>query len=322
MASGSAPDAPRNLPEPSVVPRGYHDFYRTPGFRWWHSVAALALLVVGWWVVMLTVTVPALLYELQVGRVTLEEMARRGVTTPAVFLANNVGVALVIPVAIAAQRLVFGQRAGWLFSIQGRLRWGLLARLLLVAAAVHLAVLLSWLGATGGPDDLRIRSGTWFLLGVVVLTTPLQGAGEEVAFRGLATRAVGSWFTTPRVGLVVATAVTALVFMLSHGAADPWLNVFYLSLALTASLLTWRAGGLEGAIALHVVVNLTTMLFLPFLGLGGMSDRGPGAGGSEALAQLAALLLSGGALLWQIRRIRVPVRAAPPPPGPRAAPRG
>jgi hypothetical protein len=46
-------------------------------------------------------------------------------------------------------------------------------------------------------------------------------------------------------------------------------------------------------------VNLTTMIFLPFLGLDGFSDRGPGSGGQEALAQVAAVLLTTAALLWQ-----------------------
>jgi membrane protease YdiL (CAAX protease family) len=292
------------------VPRAYHDFYRTPRFRWWHSVLALALFAVAWGAAVLAATVAAVLYEMLLGRATLEEMAQ-GLVTPGLFLANNVGVALAIPVAVAIHRVVFGQRAGWLFSIQGRLRWGLLGRFLLAAVVVHLVILASWLGANGAPDGLRIRPDTWFLLAVIVLTTPLQAAGEEVAFRGLATRAVGSWFDAARLGLVVATAVTAVLFMLVHSAGDLWLNVFYLCLALACSVLTWRAGGLEAAIALHVVANLTTMLFLPFLGLEGVFDRGSGTGGTEALAQVAAVLLTTAALLWQTRRIGLPVSAAP-----------
>lgn len=310
MALQLPPGAEERLAVLPVVPREYHDFYRTPRFRWWHSVTALGLFVVGWGVAVLTVTMAAVVYEMQLGRVSLDEMTS-GLETPALFLANNIGIALAIPVAVATQRLVFGQRAGWLFSIQGRLRWGLLGRFVLVAVVVHLVVLASWLVATGAPEGLRIRSETWFLLAAVVLTSPLQAAGEEVAFRGLATRVVGSWFGAPRVGLLVATAVTAVLFMLVHAAGDLWLNLFYVCLALATSVLTWRAGGLEAAVALHVVVNLTTMLFLPFLGLEGFSDRGPGSGGREAMAQVAAVLLTTGALLWQVRRIGLPVRAAP-----------
>ena len=149
---------------------------------------------------------------------------------------------------------------------------------------------------------------------MVLLTTRLQAAGEEFAFRGLAARAVGSWFYSPAVGLVVSTAVTALLFMLVHRAGDLRLNALYLCLALTASMLTWRGGGLEAAIALHVVSNLTTMLFLPLLGLEGFFDRGPGTGSQQALAQGAAVILTAAALLWQIRRMDIPVRTAPAAP--------
>jgi membrane protease YdiL (CAAX protease family) len=300
------PQRPTELP---VTPREYHAFYRTPRFRWWHSLVALALFAVAWGAAVLAATTAAVLYEVLLGRATVEEMAQ-GLMTPGLFLANNVGVALAIPVAVVTHRVVFGQRAGWLFSVQGRLRWGLLGRFLLVAGVVHLAVLAAWLGTNGTPDGLRVRPETWFLLAVILLTTPLQAAGEEVTFRGLATRAVGSWFGVSWVGLVVATAVTAVLFMFLHGAGDLWLNVFYLCLAVAASLLTWRAGGLEAAVALHVVANLTTMLFLPFLGLEEVFDRGPGAGGMQALAQAAAVLLTTAALLWQTRRLHLPVRCA------------
>jgi len=293
-----------------VAPREYHDFYRTPRYRRWQSVVALVVFVVAWGAAVLGATIAAVLYEMLIGGATPEEMAE-GLLTPALFLANNLGVALAIPAALVTHRAVFEQRVGWLFSIQGRLRWRLLRRCLLVAAGVHVVVLASWLVVHGAPEGLRLRPETPFLLVVVLLTTPLQAAGEEVAFRGLATRAIGSWFHDSRVGLVVATATTAALFVVVHGAGDLRLNAFYLSLAVAASALTWRTGGLEAAVALHVVVNLTTMVFLPFLGLEGFFDRGPGTGGQEALAQIGALVLATAALWWQARRIGLPVRAAP-----------
>ncbi len=310
MAVGVSQGAPQPLAVLPVVPREYHEFYRTPRFRWWHSLVALAVFALVWGIAVLAATTVAVVGEVLLGTATTEDMAD-GLVTPGLFLANNVGIACAIPAALATHRIVFGQRVGWLFSIQGRARWALLGRFVLVAAVVHLVVLAMWLAINGAPDDLRIRPETWFLLGAVVLTTPLQAAGEEVAFRGLAARAVGSWFAAPRVGLVVSTAVTALLFMLLHGAEDLRLNGFYLCLAVAASLLTWRTGGLEAAVALHVVANLTTMLFLPFLGLEEVFERGSGAGGAQALAQVLALLLSTAAVWWQARRLGLAVRAAP-----------
>ena len=298
------------LSELPVAPRAYHDFYRTPRYRRWQSTVALVVFFVAWGAAVLAATLAAVLYEMLIGRATPDELAH-GLLTPALFLANNLGVAAAIPAALVTHRVIFGQRAGWLFSIQGRLRWSLVRRYVLVAATVHLLVLALWLGVNGAPEGQRLRPETPWLLTVVLLTTPLQAAGEEVAFRGLATRAIGSWFTASRVGLVVATVTTAGLFVLVHGAGDLRLNAFYLSLAVAASALTWRSGGLEAAVALHVVVNLTTMIFVPFLGLEGFFDRGPGAGGQEALAQMGALVLATAALWWLTRRMGLPVRASP-----------
>ena len=293
-----------------VEPREYHAFYRTPRFRPWHSAVALVLFIGAWGAAVVGATIGALLYESLVGGATPEEIAD-GLLTPSLFLANNVGVALAIPAALLAHWALLGQGPGWLISIQGRLRWGALSRFLLVAAGVHVVALVLWLVLNGAPADLRVRPETWFLLAVILLTTPLQAAGEEVAFRGLGARAVGSWFAGPRVGLVVSTAVTALLFMAVHGAGDVWLNVFYACLAVAGSLLTWRTGGLEAAVALHVVANLTTMVFLPFLGLDGFFDRGAGTGGAQALTQASAVVVATVALLWQTRRLGLPVRTAP-----------
>jgi membrane protease YdiL (CAAX protease family) len=283
----------------------YHASYRTPALRWWQPLLALGLFVAGWGAAVLAAAIGAVVYELAIGGATVEQLGE-GAQTPALFLANNVGVAMAIPVAVAVQWIVFRQRPGWLFSVEGRLRWHLLTRFLLIAAVAHLAVLGVWLATSGPPDDLGVRPETWFLLATVVLTTPLQAGGEEVAFRGLATRAVGAWFGDERLGLVVSTAATALVFTVVHGSAEAWLVVFYLSLAVAASLLTWRAGGLEAAIALHVVVNLTTMLFVPFLGLEAAAD--PERGEVQAVAQVLAILLTSAAFVWHARRAGIEPR--------------
>ena len=277
----------------------YHAGYRSATFRWWHSLVGLVLFTAVWGVGVLLATIAAIVYELAVGGATTEELSE-GARTPALFLANNVGVALAIPAAVLAQRLVFRQHAGWLFSVQGRPRWRLLGRFLSIATVIHLAVLGAWLMIGGLPSGLRIRPESWVLLAAVLLTTPLQAAGEEVAFRGFATRAVGSWFSDARLGLVASTAATALVFTCAHGSRNGWLLIFYVSLAVAASLLTWRAGGLEAAVALHVVVNLTTMMFLPFLGLA--SSASPEHLAWQVIGQVLAIILTSAAMLWHIRR--------------------
>lgn len=129
--------------------------------------------------------------------------------------------------------------------------------------------------------------------------------------RGLGARAIGSWFSWRRAGLAVATAVTAVVFMLLHGAGDPWLNAFYLLFAVESSVLVWRTGGLEASIALHVCNNLISESTLPFSDISGMFDRHAGVAGPETLWQMAAVVLVGALMLWQAKRLKLSRTAAP-----------
>lgn len=307
----SIPARPPVLP---VVQREYHEFYRTPAFRWWRPLAAIGMFAATWFVAILIVSLAGLAYDYLQGDLDVAALARGEVPiTPALFLANNVGIALAIPLAWAAHRAVFGQRIGWLSSIQGSFRWRAFWRFLAVTVPLYLVGMGIEL-ALGGVPDLKLLPETWFLLASVVLTTPLQCAGEEYSMRGLGARAIGSWFPSRRVGLVVATAITSLIFMLLHGAGDPWLNLFYVAFAVCASYLVWRTGGLEAPIALHVVNNLSSMLLLPFMGVDGIFDRGTGAGSPWVLLQVVIVLGATALIMWQARRLGLPTTAAPADP--------
>lgn len=303
------PRTPSALP---VVPREYHEFYRTPRLQWWHPLAALLMFAATWGIVVIVVSVAAALYDLAQGNLVWEDLAAgRLDVTPMIFLANNLGLALAIPLAWAAHRAVFGQRAGWLFAIVGRLRWGLLGRFMLIALVFYLALFAVETALAGLPQNLAVGPDTWFLLLSVLLTTPLQSAGEEVAIRGLMARSIGSWFPARRVGLVVSTAITAVTFMALHGAGDPWLNGHYLWFGVVASVLAWKTGGLEAPIALHVVNNLTGLILVPFLGLDGLFDREAGVGSPLVLVQAGLLTAAAAAILWQARRLGLSTSTAP-----------
>ena len=57
----------------------------------------------------------------------------------------------------------------------------------------------------GFGDIDRPSAGTLVgLLVVILLTTPLQSAAEEVGFRGYLSQAVASWFARPVTGALVA----------------------------------------------------------------------------------------------------------------------
>ncbi|MCW5950996.1 MAG: CPBP family intramembrane metalloprotease [Propionibacteriaceae bacterium] len=308
-----APIAPA-APPPAlpVVPREYHEFYRAPRFRWWRPLVALGMFAGSWFVVTMVLSLAALAYELAVGSLDLDDMMTGELTvTPMLFLANNLALAAAIPLAWAAHRAVFGQRIGWLSSIAGRFRWGIFGRFAALVVICYLVITVIEIALTGWPEDLAVRPETGFLLVSVLLTTPLQAAGEEFALRGLGARAIGSWFSGSRAGLVVSTAITATVFMLLHGAGDPWLNVYYFYFGVVACVLTWRTGGLEAAVALHVVNNLAGLAWVPFMGVEGLFDRDAGVGSPLVLLQMAAVAIVAAGMLRLASRAKLSGSAAP-----------
>lgn len=97
------------------------------------------------------------------------------------------------------------------------------------------------------------------LAAVIAVSTLLQSTAEEVFFRGYLTQAIGSCGRGRAAGPVVAGVLTALLFAGAHLPEDWWLFADLMVFALAASWLTWRTGGLEAAIALHVVNNLVAI---------------------------------------------------------------
>ncbi len=297
----AAPQAPSALP---VEPRAFHEFYRAPRFRWWKPLAAILLFVVAYFLVSLMLTFLALSIDLASGRLASMQDVLTGPMTPVMFLANNVVLALAIPASVLTSWLVFGQRPRWLTSITGGFRWKLFGQFALIAV-VPLSVPL----ILGGFDGLAWNADSVFLIVAVLLTTPFQAAGEEYMVRGLLARSVGSWFNLRWLGFTVATVVSSVVFMLLHGAGDPWLNLFYFSFGVIASVMTWRTGGLEAAIALHVVNNLIGEISLPFGGLEHLMERQAGAAGPEVLIQAGMLVLIAGLVWWWARRRKLSTTA-------------
>ena len=87
---------------------------------------------------------------------------------------------------------------------------------------------------------------------VVLLTTPLQAAGEEYLFRGYLLQAFGSLFRSTVGG---DRACTAVLFAFAHGAQNFPLFFDRFAFGLIAGWLVTRTGGLEAGIALHILNN-------------------------------------------------------------------
>ena len=163
----------------------------------------------------------------------------------------------------------------------------------------------------GLPPDIRARPYTVLLTVGIILTTPFQCAGEEYLFRGLEQRLVASYIRPETLGWILATLVSSATFMWLHSAQDPWLNVYYFAFGVAASWITWRSGGLEASVAIHIVNNVISEAFMPFTDFSGMFDRSVGTGDPLVLIHVAVMVGAVALLTWQARRRGVVNRTAP-----------
>jgi membrane protease YdiL (CAAX protease family) len=308
------PSKPTPLP---VEPKRHSQFLQTPRRRWWKLPIALVVAGLAWLIGSMIVTLPALAYDIINQRIDLADPVALqnfllGIgtnITPAFFLANNVGIALMIPSAWLGL-IVYGQRPRWLSSVEGGLRWGWLFRILGLILLPYLALEALTIALTGAPQ-LTWKPYSLFMIFVILLTTPLQCAGEEYGLRGLVNRLFGSYGSS-RVSFWIGAVVSSLAFMALHMAQDIYLNAFYFSFGMISCWMAWRTGGLEAGIALHVVNNVIAMAVLPFSDFSGIFNRQAGSANSMDVLPLAAVMLASmGLVEWQVRR-RKPVAVAAP----------
>ncbi len=298
-----------NPAAPLVVERHYHDALSEPRRPWW--VAALALVTFAGLVVVVSVLLSfaALEIDLLLGLSTLDDVAGGVIAiTPTVFLANNLVLAALIPISMLLQWAFFGVRPRWMYSVTGTWRWHLVRRSALFIVPIFLLY-------TGGGLALAAVSlieqppnfATIALLVMIVLTTPLQAAGEEFGFRGFLTRTVGSWSARPGVSFALGTTAASIVFALVHLAADPWLIAYYLVFAVAMSLIVRATGGLEIAVLIHAINNV--LLLGPAVVLSSLEesfDRGVGSAGPLALVPMAVIaIITLIVLRWAPRQLDV-----------------
>ena len=249
-------------------PLGYHQLFRAgrPGV-WRPIVGTLTLVVTVFVVVPVALLVPFVAWYVASGSPLEESMSALtdfGDPTPAGLAYLNLSLASAIPVTWFLVRVLHGLKPRWLASVRPRIRWayfGVCLALSLVALFATLvvgAVLPAEAGAdvTAELNELTPTIRDFAL--VVLLLTPLQAAGEEYFFRGYLTQAFGGIFgrlgdTLARVLAVVGPAV---LFALAHGLGQsPAIFFDRLAFGLVAGVLVLLTGGLEAAIAMHVLNN-------------------------------------------------------------------
>ncbi|WP_114559938.1 CPBP family intramembrane glutamic endopeptidase [Desertihabitans aurantiacus] len=287
VTRGSRAGAPEPLP--------YHLLARTrPGHRW--RTLLVVLLAAALW---LGACLLLLAFDAATRRVLGLDLVARILSTdftdPVGFIGGFGIVALMLPASLVAQRLLGARPTGLLSSVTGRLRWRWLLHSLalvlgvqLVVLTVDIVVLTPLLG--GEVPAPVLQPWAWFTLLGAVLLVPVQSAAEEYAFRGLLMQLVGSWLRHPAFAIVLPVPV----FALGHG-YDLWGALDVAVAGLAAGWVAWRTGGLEAAIALHVVNNVTITVLTAV----GWAD--PAATSGSPLG-LALSLAGTTASLWLVTR--------------------
>ncbi len=311
-------DGAPTVTRPSALPTGpraYHHFLRTPRARWWKGLLAILSLLASYLLLSVLLSFAGVAIDVATGRSSAGDLANGKVTlTPVLFLVNNLALAAMVPLSMLLQWACYGVRPRWLAAVTGAFRWRWLARaaVLVVPIFVVYVTLLYLLIPHSSGQLGALSADAALMLVIVLLTTPLQAAGEEYGFRGLITRAAGSWFASPVVALVVATVLANVLFMIAHLATDPWLIVYYFVFGSALGIIAWRTGGLEVPILVHVTNNL--FLLIPAALYGDLSqafERGPGTGGPIMLLPMGILIAMIFVVEWWARRHQV-VRVSTP----------
>ncbi len=279
----------------TVAPvRRYHHALSEPRRPWWIPALALASFAAAIVVVSVLVSLAAIEIDLVLGLVTPAEVASGAVVfTPTLFLANNLVLASLVPISMLLQWAFYGVRPRWMHSVTGAWRWQLVRRSALFIVPIFLLYTGGGLALAALELAERPPSATTLaLLVIIVLTTPLQAAGEEYGFRGFITRTVGSWASRPGLSFALGTSAASIVFALVHLAADPWLIAYYVVFAVSMSLIVRATGGLEIAVLIHALNNV--LLLGPAVVLSSLEesfDRGVGSAGPLALVPMAVIVI-------------------------------
>jgi hypothetical protein len=244
----------------------YHQLHRVgrPGI-WRSLVGSVLVLVLVFLLVPAIAGAIAFAALMAAGNTMEETTAVLDVTaeaTPTGLALLNIVIAAAIPVSWAVTWWLHRLKPRWLSSVAPRLRW----RFLLVCLGLSVVALLASLGVglllplapgespVGEVNDFTTRTRDFML--VVLLLTPLQAAGEEYLFRGYLTQAFGSLVWGRRASQALAVVGPALIFALFHGFSQD-APVFFdrFAFGVVAGILVIRTGGLEAAIAMHVLNN-------------------------------------------------------------------
>ena len=270
----------------------YHRLARTPAHRWWRTVLGTFFIVACGFVTMVV----------GLGAYTVAaEIAGRpdGPDGTASFgalpdlAAGFLGIAVFLPFVLLAARLIQDRPAGTLSSIAGGIRWRWLMTCLPVAAVtivLFLTLGTTLLAVTGEDAGLDEPLAGWspFLIStaVLLLVVPVQSAAEEYLCRGWLLQGLGAWIRNPWLPVIVQAAVFAAL----HGWGTPFGFADLMVFGVVAGWVTVRTGGLEAAIALHVMNNLISSVLAAAFGQLTLDETAADMPWQAAIADLPVLI--------------------------------
>lgn len=279
-----------------TVPLEYHRlFHGAKRYRWWKPLVALVLAALYYFTlstVFAALTIfPYLmasdepLTQEHITMMMLPDMQR-----PVSLLLSLGSIILMIPAVWLALISVGLGPLGRAWSVALKIRWRLLGRTSLMALAVLVLInvlsvsvemLLALLSGQPGAGPPMATDLDWSLAAIsaviALVLVPFQAAAEELVFRGLLMQTLGAWLRSPW----FAIGIPAVLFGFSH-IYDVWGWLTVVALAVCAGWITWRTGGLEAAISLHVINNLFAFGLMA-VGFGGQTGQQAETGGPVLL---------------------------------------
>ncbi|MGP5195837.1 lysostaphin resistance A-like protein [Arthrobacter rhombi] len=269
MTSTNTPQPSQTIETDDVPTLAYHRLARDgAGYRWWKPLLVGVIgagLYVGFMIAAFLAVVIVGLLSPGFERIMDGVLLGSGVpdmNDPLVLIPLLVSLALMIPALWLATLIVGTRPVGLLSSVTGRLRWTWLFWCLGAALAINVIAQLvaQFLPGTEEGGEFMYDGGrTLAVLAAALLVVPFQAAAEEYVFRGYLMQTLGGWLRHPAFAILLPVPL----FVLGHdyellGQLD--IAVF----AIAAGWLSWRTGGLEAAIALHIVTNASIFAFVAF----------------------------------------------------------
>jgi hypothetical protein len=311
---------------PHSEPQEHHRLLRTARARAWMPIVGTVFFIVAYLLTAGVLSLPFVFGALAAGY----DDGLYPFDSPIFLLFNNLLLAVLIPVAMLTVWLVHRERPGWLSSVVRRFRWRLVWPMVGLALAAQFvtylvtAVFADLDEVTEPLPQTPDLSTVLAFLAIIFLTTPLQAAAEEYAFRGYLSQAVGyfakSW--------LIPAIITGLLFAAAHGSQDLAAFVDRFAFGMLASFVTWRSGGLEAASVYHAANNVVILALGAFVG-NPLPDPGVQTSIPWSLVafDILGMVIFGLLIHWYVRRsdlqrtsVPLPAPAPPvPPPAPPAA---